>query len=285
MRAKRILPDPAYRAAVRLRHGELTRRALGARQRTRARRLFRAGQPLTVDVGGNSGLGGVLHQAAVALHVGQVHLTDVALRFTSSTYRPSWEPDDWLDCYFTRLGGAPTDRPRCEVYDSQSLGLELPPMAERGKLVWNALRIRDDIRQTALNVLDEQEFAAVHFRGSDKFLEARRVDPDDVFARLDHEIGLVGLRRVFIASDESEIVREAELRYGDIAFSLPLEAMAAPDGTPPHFTDVSGEIKAREALMTMVILSRARLLVKTPSLLSDWATTLADDHQRVVCMS
>ena len=35
----------------------------------------------------------------------------------------------------------------------------------------------------------------------------------------------------------------------------------------------------------MVVLSRARLLVKTASLLSAWAMTLADEPQRVVLVS
>jgi hypothetical protein len=40
-----------------------------------------------------------------------------------------------------------------------------------------------------------------------------------------------------------------------------------------------GEIKAKEALVTMLILAQAAILVKTESLLSDWATTLAAEQQ------
>ena len=94
------------------------------------------------------------------------------------------------------------------------------------------------------------------------------------------------LQRVFIASDEQQFIDHGAKLFGDTAFWLPLEAVSTTHYRPAfRRTDIPGEIKAREALVTMVVLSRARLLVKTASLLSAWAMTLADEPQRVVLVS
>jgi hypothetical protein len=244
----------------------------------RARRLFEAGGALTVDVSGKMGLGGVLSNAARALHAAQAMDVDVALRFTSPTYAPSWDSTDWLDCYFVRLGSTPEGGPVCNSHDVPvGPALEL---SESGALVWKALRIRDDIAASA-GALADGTFAAVHFRGSDKMLEAPPVSAETVLRVVDDEMAVQGLDQLFVASDEPRFVEAARAAFGDSVFSLPLEAVATADGTPPHFSPVAGETKAREALATMLILARAKLLVKTDSLLSDWATTLASG-QRVV---
>jgi hypothetical protein len=233
---------------------------------------------MTVEVRGKMGLGAVLSHAGNALYVAEQRDIDVALRFTSPTYAPSWGADDWLDCYFVRLGSHPGGRPVC---DSHDVPLErAPQVRELGPLVWTALRVRDEITSSAAAAADGV-FAAVHFRGSDKWLEAPATTIDGILDVVENEMNRQGLGRLFVASDEPRFVEAAHARFGDCSFSLPTQAVASADGTPPHFTNAPGETKAREALMTMLILARAKLLVKTESLLSDWAMTLATD-QRVV---
>jgi len=112
-------------------------------------------------------------------------------------------------------------------------------------------------------------------------LEAPPVSTETVLRVVHDEMAVQGLDRLFVASDEPQFVEAARASFGDGAFSFSLEAVATEDGTPPHFSPVAGETKAREALATMLVLARAKLLVKTDSLLSDWATTLARG-QRVV---
>jgi hypothetical protein len=280
VRAKTVLRQlspSTYRAAVRLRRGPVARAVRGP-ARVRTRRLFEQGGPVTVDVSGEMGLGGVLTNAARALFAARAMDVDVALRFTSPNYAPSWGSRDWLECYFTRLGSQPDGRPTC---DAHNVPISRPPdISEWGALVWNALRIRDDIVAAADAVADGT-FAAVHFRGSDKMLEARRVRAEAVLHAVEEEMRRDGIERLFVASDEPGFVQAARASFGERAFALPVEAVASADGRPPHFSSVAGETKAREALATMLILARAKLLVKTESLLSDWATTLASD-QRVV---
>jgi hypothetical protein len=168
--------------------------------------------------------------------------------------------------------------------DSLDIPFEYPPTLEAASnLVWNAIRIRDDIATEAA-AFATGTFAAVHFRGSDKVLESPRVSISTVLDVVAREMDALQLHRLFVASDERTFVESARMRFGSEVFWLPLRAFASSDGTPPHFSRVPGDVKAREALTTMLILAHAKVLIKTESLLSDWATTLAQE-QRVVRVS
>lgn len=226
------------------------------------------------------GLGGILTHAGGALYVAQEHEVDIALRFTSPNYAPSWGDVDWLESYFVRFGSPSSDAP---IVHSQDVPfLKHPPnLRDSADLVWRTIEIRDDIVSYANLVAGNERFAAVHFRGSDKFLEAPRVKTDAVLETAEREMERDRLDRLFVATDEPAFLAQAQQRFGSAVFSIPLEAVSTEDGKPAHFTNVNGETKAREALTTMIILSRSRLLVKTKSLLSDWATTLTS-NQRVV---
>jgi hypothetical protein len=274
----------AYKAAlrVRARSRALSQKVTGVRGRTKARRLFAAGVPVTVEISGDAGLGGVLYHAGYALLAGRTHDADVALRFTNSNYRPSWGQSDWLECYFNRLGASPNGRTVCNYLDVPKPSKPVA-FADRAALVWEALSIRADFVREAEELIGDDDFAAVHFRGSDKYVEAPAVPPGVLLDIAEREMDTAGLDRLFVASDERSFIALAAERYGEVAFSLPVEVFAT-DGIPPHFLEVDGEIKAREALVTMVALSRARLLVRTESLLPQWAATLAED-QRVVVAS
>jgi hypothetical protein len=77
--------------------------------------LFHARKPIAVEIGGGIGLGALLSHACTALRIGRMNEVDVALRFTSPLYRPSWGTEDWLDAYFIRLGSDPANRPALDV--------------------------------------------------------------------------------------------------------------------------------------------------------------------------
>ena len=270
----------AYRAAVHIRKGSAAQRILRVRSRARSRRIFEAGKPVTVDVSVSTGLGGILTHAGRALYVAQKYGVDMALRFTSPNYAPSWGEVDWLETYFVRHGSPPGD---ALIVHSQDVPfLEHPPeLRDTAALVWSTIGIRDDIVAHANTFVEKERFAAVHFRGSDKFLEVPRVTTEAVLETVERDMDADKLERLFVATDEPAFLAQAQQRFGSAMFSIPLEAVSTEDGRPAHFTDVDGETKALEALTTMIILSQSQLLVKTESLLSDWATTLTS-NQRVV---
>jgi hypothetical protein len=108
--------------------------------------------------------------------------TDITLRFTSPTYMPSWGEGDWLDDYFLRLGEPAGNAPIVLSQDVPVPG-PAPGLHEVAELVWRTIRIREEIVGHASSFVGKEPFAAVHFRGSDKFLEAPRVATEEVLAR------------------------------------------------------------------------------------------------------
>lgn len=266
----RLRTPSVYKAGMWLR-GELLEVAAMPRRR-RAETVLR-GPGVTVDIAGRVGLGGLFSNAARALAVGEVRGTDVSLRFTAPLYMPSTPVSDWLDSYFLRTGlPCSPDAPVLEVG-------ELPTgpaitTAEGGRLLWSYMQIHPDIVSSAAPYM-EGTYAAVHFRGSDKYLEAAPVSRARVLDRVATEMRERGIDRLFVASDEPTFIKEAFRSIGqERCFSLPQLAVAA-DGRPPHFSEVPGEVKATEALQTMLVLSGAQVCVRTASLLSEWSETLA----------
>lgn len=240
-------------------------------------RAYRSQKAIAFDIGGNIGMGAILAHAAYALRTGYDRNTSIGLRFTSPLYRPPDGPNDWLDCYFTRRGYAPDGLPALK-----SDALRFDYKSERDHpLLWNYLQIKSEFFDEAKRMAGPEPFAAVHYRGSDKFMETRRVAESNILRRVEDEMTRINLNKLFVASDEANFIELARDRFGSSAFWLPCEAMAS-GLNAAHFSRVSGETKAREALVTMAALSNAAVCVRTPSFLSEWARTLAHDGTTIL---
>lgn len=249
----------------------------GARLRTG--RQLASDRAVIVDISGPMGLGGILSWAGQVLQFGARYGRPLGLRFSSPTYRPTWPVDDWLDCYFARSVALPDD---AVVVPAQSMPLARLPVsvATGDRMVWQYLSIRPECVAGAVKI-PFGRFASVHYRGSDKYLEAPRQSYAAVLGRVESEMAADGLDKLFVASDEDAFVRAAQERFGESCWSLPLAAVS--DGRrPPHFSDLPGQIKATEALTTMVLLARSELCVRTDSALSAWAMTLPGSRRAVL---
>jgi hypothetical protein len=238
---------------------------------------LRRSERIAFDIGGNIGLGALLSHAAYALRTGADRGVDVALRFTSPIYRPASGPHDWLECYFSRNGSRPDT---AKAIDSSGLRFDYS-IGRDCPLLWSYISIRPELVKSAVDLTGNAPFAAIHYRGSDKFMEARRVKEDHVLCLAEEVMASRGLNRLFVASDEAAFIRKAENRFGTAAFWLPCEAMAS-GARAAHFSEINGETKAREALVTMVALSRSGVCIRTPSYLSAWAMTLANNVDTII---
>ncbi len=258
-----------YRAAM-LARGKLAG-VRGASDRRAAERVL-DGRDVCIEVAGDVGLGGLLTVAAHGLAVARRRGSTASLRLTTSLYMPAGQTTDWLGSYFVRHGRAAADGE--PVVEAGALSqLEGEGDAEEARLLWQYMSIKPAI-VASVEPFTRGRYAAVHFRGSDKYLEAPRVAEAKVLDAVSAEMQRTELDRVFIASDEQAFIDAAFSRFGDAAFALPQTAFAI-DGRPPHFSSAAGEIKAIEALQTMLVLARAAAGVRTESLLSAWADTLA----------
>jgi hypothetical protein len=121
---------------------------------------------------------------------------------------------------------------------------------------------------------DFREALGLHFRGSDKRLEAQRVDFGAIVNTLDECIKSSGINKIFVATDEQEFLTLIQRRYGTSRVRA-LDCQYLSDGvTGAHFMPGSGFGKGREALLTIIILSMCKLCIRGASHLSAWAKIL-----------
>jgi hypothetical protein len=119
-----------------------------------------------------------------------------------------------------------------------------------------------------------REAIGVHFRGSDKRLEAQRVEFGAIVKTLDGSMNSSGINNIFVATDEREFLTFVQKRYGTSRVRA-LDCQYLSDGvTGAHFMPGSGFGKGREALVTMIILSMCKLCIRGASHLSAWAKIL-----------
>jgi hypothetical protein len=112
----------------------------------------------------------------------------------------------------------------------------------------------------------------VHFRGTDKKVEAMAVSREDfcrlVAAVLDSNPHLTS---IFVSSDEHAFIDHfLKWPFGVPKKVAPAKYLAS-GSVPVHFAGYPGREIAREALVSCLLLSNCGFLVKTPSYLSAWS--------------
>ncbi|HEX3830081.1 MAG TPA: hypothetical protein VHV82_22680 [Sporichthyaceae bacterium] len=270
--------ETAYCWAVKAVHCSAVRTATGLPARRAARKHLSGGDALIADIRAPMGMGGILSWSGRALEMAERLRAPVGVRFSAPTYQPDEPVADWLDSYFVRTRPCPR---AAAVLSASALPLartwRIPELAPR---VWEYLSIRPEMICQARGI-PFSDYAAVHFRGGDKYLEAPRVPYELVLRRVEEQMRQDGLYKLFVASDEPGFVALAREHFGSDCWSLPLRAVTV-DGRPPHFSDIPGQTKAEEALTTMTLLAGSRLCVRTESLMSEWAMTLPGDRRVVL---
>ncbi|HEX2100861.1 MAG TPA: hypothetical protein VHF69_09365 [Candidatus Synoicihabitans sp.] len=121
----------------------------------------------------------------------------------------------------------------------------------------------------------------VHYRGTDKKLEAERVPYETVLesvrAALDQAaLALGGEVGVFIATDEAAFAEAALRSLAPFTVVTAPGAQRSLDGKPIHQSkrDCSPGL-AEQAMIDCLLLSHCDAILKTPSMLSGWATLLS----------
>ena len=109
---------------------------------------------------------------------------------------------------------------------------------------------------------------AIHYRGTDKFIESGVIPFDSMMEQMAEVLPEDGrTREVFLATDDaqfSEIVRQEFKHVNFYSYDLG----DVPNGTPRHFSDLSGSDKALEALVNAHLIARAKICIRTSSYLS-----------------
>ena len=217
------------------------------------------------------------------------------LSFTSPNYLDSRYGPCWFQYFFENAALPAADLARvrhgqvrvCEVRSSREMGLPKQfnqryyatiTLHRANELLLRYVQLRpavvDKVNAFAALHFTGKTPIAVHFRGTDKALEAPRVAWDYCLSTVTHYLAKhPEVDSVFVASDEQAFV-------GFLASSLPqvkvchhADHHASVDGRPVHLSPHTREnyFRGEDALINCLLLSRCTALIKSSSLLSAWA--------------
>ena len=278
-----------YENLIKARHSDAAR-YLGSRPfyaLYRARQS-RNGQYFAFDVSATCGMGAVLTHALLLLkYAEQAGLVPV-VAFTNRLYGSS-PGSDWFAEYFEmapeyQTGAATRARLNYLKVRHEFTAAAFGAPGRLGIIEANAIFSRYiTIKRAVYEKVDSLSATncvcpydlSIHYRGTDKKLEATPASFDDVAAKIDSLIqnGLK-VQKVFLATDAIDFDRYIRNRFPSVDFQdfnvVPLD----PGTTPRHFSAIGGSEKALEALVNIVALSRSPICIRTCSYLSAWSKIL-----------
>jgi len=251
-------------------------------------RQARNGRYFAFDVCSACGMGAVLTHTVLLLQYAEQTDQVPVIAFTNPLYGSvagtDWFPDYFLMTPNYRTGGATK---AClnylKIYHEFSAAAFGVPqrigLAEANAVFSRYIAIKSTVHDIVGSLSAATPGApydlSIHYRGTDKTLEATPASFDDVAAKIEslRQDGLT-VEKVFLATDVVDFDRYIRDRFPAIEFHdfnvRPLEQGPA----PRHFSAIDGRDKAIEALVNIVALSRSRVCVRTCSYLSAWSKIL-----------
>ena len=145
-------------------------------------------------------------------------------------------------------------------------------------LIQKYIKIREPI-QKKIDLFVQENFAgyhiiSVHFRGTDKKLEAPRVEFEEVADAVSDYLQKNKLEkfRIFVASDEQDFIDQMESRFPNRIICY--AAKRSKNGKPIHYGNAKNTRRklGEDALIDAFLLSRGNYLIRTSSNLSLWST-------------
>jgi hypothetical protein len=158
-------------------------------------------------------------------------------------------------------------------------GLRLQSASELFRSYYRpASSIRDEVESICNRLAIDQSTLGVHFRGTDKKIEAMTVPWIDFCRLVEQTLALnPQLTNIFVSSDEQAFIDF----FCAWPFSRPINVAPAEllsnGETPVHFSGYPGLEIGREALVSSLLLSNCGYLVKMPSYLSAWSKIFNPD--------
>lgn len=266
-----------HRRLVWARHSPLVRRTVAlsmlAGQRARARRNH---PYFAVDIRGRMGMGAVLAHAIVLNRYAEAR--DLIPRVMSTNPLYSLAGRDFLSEY---LGpdAAPVDRHleplRFDNLESIAfLGIDHHvSIVEANRIFRTYLHPKPviaDLVEAVLTELSIQQFdLSIHYRATDKYLEGAVVAYDSVERAIGRHVNNGGLVDVvLLATDDVQFEEFLRSRLPGTSFITYTRAQPTDRMAPRHFSDMTPEDKAIEALVNILLLARAPRCIRTTSYMS-----------------
>jgi hypothetical protein len=236
------------------------------------------GRVLSLEIH-NPGVGFFAHLSwctAVLDYCDQRKLT-AQLSATSPQYRDRLRPANWLSYFFEVVNATP----HVDFRIAQFAELCMPEryrqretIERTHELVNRHLPLKEEIRSKLERLSDEhfrsRKVLGVHFRGTDKALEAVRVDWEAVRETISNYLREnSGVDAVFVATDEPAFVDFIHQSFPRVPLLPSYSGLAS-----AHHVDLGSENyrKGEEALLDCLMLSHCSALIRTTSFLSAWAS-------------
>lgn len=225
------------------------------------------------------------------LHYCERHALIPYFELTSSTYINPERGHDWFQYYFinktwAKQGFDGDFRPKHVTKIGRISELQLPgwcyhelSLEHAAKLFKDAIEIKPDI-SSEIDAFSDKHFSGrqvlgVHFRGTDKTVEAPRVTWDYCEQTIrnylkDHPDTAV----LFLASDEARFIEHISSKFpalkvvshDDHYRSDGIKAIHSPDSGGDNY------LKGKDALVNSLLLSKCSAVIRSSSFLSAWSS-------------
>jgi hypothetical protein len=223
------------------------------------------------------------------------------VRCTSPNYVDPERGADWLEYFFSKRQSASAAqdvtnvRHTSRMYDTRLVGLHVRPdtsLEDAVRVFTRHLVIKphiiDVVDRFWKNVGGDGPVIGIHYRGTDKSLEAPRVSLEHCLAVARRRIRQnPSMSAVFVASDEQRFVDAIKESITELPVFSRDDHYRSRDGQPVHHHDKTtsgGYEKGEDALVNALLLARCAILIRTTSLLSASAS-LFNPQLKVVLLN
>lgn len=138
------------------------------------------------------------------------------------------------------------------------------------ELIKKYVRIKPHIEQKINDYLDRlfknNNVIGVHYRGTDKALEAALLSYDKVIDEIKKEIKKNPKAKIFVATDEDKFLQAMQKNFPGRILSI--DAIRSTNGRPIHYSFGLKYQKGEDALIDAILLSQCSKLYRTTSNLS-----------------
>ncbi len=278
-----------YRPLVRTRHSRSLRLASALPSLPSKCLTQRRNRPhFSVDITGVMGMGAVLSHAIRFCRYAE---TQGWLPQISSS-NPLYSVGPGVDCLTPYLETATSRlalRPLRFQHSESFFHLPIPKSLEledASRIFWEFFRPREfvvaQVDALLADVAIQQFDLSLHYRGTDKFIEANTVSFESFEdAIIRHTLAGGRLRHVFLATDDGSFEAKMRARWPDTEFTtFNLGGPCAP-GIPRHFSDISPQDKALESIVNMLLLARAPTCIRSSSYMSGMSKILNPELRTV----
>jgi len=113
---------------------------------------------------------------------------------------------------------------------------------------------------------------SVHYRGTDKIIEAPHVPYHEALESINRYIRQTNLQdyKIFVASDELQFIEFLQKSFANAVITYSTQRSS--DGKPLHLKRLNPYLHGEEALIDCILLSKGNVLIRTSSNLSLWST-------------